>query len=163
MNEQPDPNDAAMWQRRLASRANNRAWTLAESLARTPDEDEEMLQAAGAAMHLWGIVGNPRNKAHAAQLVAHVYALLGIGQLAQRYQAKSQPVLLGEDAEDWERAMAHAVAANVAAANHDVKTQREHYDEAVRLVEAMPDSQNRNILRATLRVVPAPTDGLSKG
>jgi len=48
--EKPPPEDVALWQRRLASQANNRAWTLAETLSRSPDEDEEMLQAACAAM-----------------------------------------------------------------------------------------------------------------
>jgi len=50
MSETPSRNEAAIWQRRLASQANNRAWTLSESLSRTPEEDEEMLQAAHAAM-----------------------------------------------------------------------------------------------------------------
>jgi hypothetical protein len=96
MSDKPSPEDVAVWQRRLASHANNRAWTLAEALTRTPEEDEEMLQAAHAAMYFWKIVGNTRNKAHAAQLVAHAYALLGQGSPAKHFQAKSQPVLLGE-------------------------------------------------------------------
>jgi ferric-dicitrate binding protein FerR (iron transport regulator) len=88
MSEKPSPEEAALWRRRLASQANNRAWTLAESLSRTPDEDEEMLQAAHAAMYFWKIVGNSRNQAHAAQLVAHVYALLGQAEPAKYFQAK---------------------------------------------------------------------------
>src|SRR5579872_4224665 len=98
MSDNPSPDDAAIWQRRLASQANNRAWTLSESLSRTPEEDEEMLQAAHAAMYFWKIVGNARNRAHAAQLVAHVYALLGQGTLAEHFQAISQPVLLSDGA-----------------------------------------------------------------
>ena len=76
MAEKPTPEDVALWQRRLASQANNRAWTLAEALSRSPEEDDEMLQAACAAMYFWRIVGNPGNQARAAQLLAHVYALL---------------------------------------------------------------------------------------
>src|SRR6185437_3474181 len=154
------PDEAAVWQRRLASQANNRAWTLAESQSRTPDEDEEMLQAAHAAMYLWKIVGNAKNHAHAAQLVAHVYALLGHGAPATHFQAKSQPVFFGDGAEPWELAMAHAVAANVAAATGDEKVHRAHYEKALGLIEGLPDAERR-ILGATLRVVPAPTDGSS--
>lgn len=157
MSEKPSPDEAAIWQRRLASQANNRAWTLSESLSRTPEEDEEMLQAAHAAMYFWKIVGNAKHHAHAAQLVAHVYALLGLGAPARRFQAKSQPVFFGEGAEPWELAMAHAVAANVAAATMDAEAQREHYGKAVSLLEALPDAEKR-ILSATLRVVPAPKD-----
>lgn len=160
MGDKPSPDDVAVWQRRLASQANNRAWTLSESLSRTPEEDEEMLQAAHAAMYFWKIVGNSKNHAHAAQLVAHVYALLGLAGPAQRFQAKSQPVFLGEGAEPWELAMAHAVAANVAAASMDTQAQREHYEKALHLLDTLPDAE-RAVLSATLRVVRAPTDGSS--
>jgi len=51
MDEKPTPEEAARWQRRLASQANNRAWSLSESVSRTAEEDEEMLQAAHAAMY----------------------------------------------------------------------------------------------------------------
>jgi hypothetical protein len=53
MSEKSSPDEAVIWQRRLACHANNRAWTLSESLSRTPDVDEEMLQAAQAAMYFW--------------------------------------------------------------------------------------------------------------
>ena len=49
MNPQPSAEETALWQRRLASQANNRAWALADAPLRTPEEDEEMLQAAHAA------------------------------------------------------------------------------------------------------------------
>jgi hypothetical protein len=163
MSDKAAPDEAAIWQRRLASQANNRAWTLAEALSRTPEEDEEMLQAAHAAMYFWKIVGKSRNQAHAAQLVAHVYALLGQGVPAQRFQAKSQPVLFGEGAEAWELAMAHAVAANVAAASNDAKAHSEHYWQAVRLTESLPDAGDRKVLNATLQVVPQPKDGSGTG
>jgi hypothetical protein len=76
MPSQPSGEDTAAWQRRLALMANNRAWTLTAASARTAEEDEQMLQAARAAMYFWKITGNAGHKAHAAQLVAHVYALL---------------------------------------------------------------------------------------
>jgi hypothetical protein len=157
MNEPPTPEQAAIWQRRLASQANNRAWTLSESLARTPEEDEEMLQAANTAMYLWKIVGNAKNHAHAAQLLAHAYALLGLGEPAKHYLAKSSPYFFGEEAEPMEQAFAHAVAANVAAATGDAKAHAIHYAEADRLAAALPDQEDRNILSATLRVVPVPS------
>jgi hypothetical protein len=159
MSEQPTAEQTAIWQRRLASQANNRAWTLSEALSRTPEEDEEMLQAAHAAMYFWKIVGNAKNHAHAAQLLAHTYALLGLGNPAKHYLAKSNPVFFGEGAEPWELAMAHAVAANVAAATGDSKAHGTHYAEAGRLIAALPDPKDRTILSATLRVVPVPSEG----
>lgn len=56
MSKKPTPEETAIWRRRLASQANNHAWSLSESLAQTPEEDEEMLQAAHTAMYLWTAV-----------------------------------------------------------------------------------------------------------
>lgn len=76
MADTTSPEEVALWQRRLAAQANNRAWRLSESMSRSPQEDEEMLHAAHASNYFSKIVGNPSNRAHAAQLLAHVYALL---------------------------------------------------------------------------------------
>ncbi len=156
MSDQPTPAETALWRRRLAAEANNRAWSLAESLSRSADEDEEMLQAAHAAMYLWKTVGDETNRAHAALLVAHVYALLKQAGPAARYLAQAQPVVLSDRAEPWELALAHAVMANVAAAGGDETAQREHYQTAAERIAALPDPEDRAILEATLKVVPAP-------
>jgi hypothetical protein len=156
MSEKPTPEEEALWQRRLASRANNHAWSLSEQTARSSQEDEQMLQAAHAAMYLWNIVGSESNKAHAAQLLAHVYAKLDLPNPASHYLAKSEPVLLSSSAKPWERALANAVAANVAAAKGDEAAHREHYLKAVEQVAALPDPEDRAILEATIRVLPIP-------
>lgn len=70
MSDNSTPEEAALWHRRVASQANNRAWALSEAVSRTLDQDEEMLQAAHAAMYLWKIVGTDNNRAHAAQLLS---------------------------------------------------------------------------------------------
>ncbi len=160
MNDTPTTEEMTAWQRRLASQANNRAWNLCEAPTRSPEEDEEMLQAAHAAMYLWRTVGNDNNRAHAAQLLAHAYALLGLGHPAKHYLAKAQPLFFGEGVQAWELALAHAVTANVAAANRDTRAHAEHHATAVRLIEALSDPEDRKILNATLRVIPLPTSGM---
>ena len=162
MSETPSPEEVAAWQRRLASQANNRAWSLSESLSRSPAEDEEMLQAAHAAMYFWKIVGNPNNRAHAAQLVAHAYALLKLPNPANHYLRQSQPFFLAPDCKPWELALSHAVAANVAAAAGEGDAHARHYAEASRMVSELPDPEDREILGATMRVVPVPrTQGVA--
>jgi hypothetical protein len=156
MSDKPTPEETSRWQRRLASAANNRAWTLSEAASRTAEEDEEMLQAAHAAMYFWKIVGNDSNRAHAAQLLAHVYALLGSPAAAAHYLARSQPVFFGAGAQAWEVALAHAVAANVAAAQRDAAAHRKHHALAFDLVARLPDAEDRAILEKTLRVLPVP-------
>jgi hypothetical protein len=160
----PAPEETAAWQKRLASQANNRAWALSEAAARTADEDEEMLQAAHAAMYFWRIVGNAHNRAHAAQLVAHVYALLKLPIPARHYLNKSQPYFLAQPLEQsleqacapWEVALAHAIAAHVAAAAGEAQAHARHFKQAESLVSALQDPQDREILEATLRVIPRP-------
>jgi hypothetical protein len=156
MPEMPTSEDLALWQRKLAAQANNRAWALAEKSSRSSEEDEEMLHAAHAAMYFWNIVGNASNKAHAAQLLAHAYATLGQPGPASRYLAKSQPTFLAGPAEPWEHALAHAVAANVAAAMKDAGAHQEHLRIATEQTAALADPQDRAVLEATLRVLPVP-------
>jgi hypothetical protein len=146
----------SLWQRRLASQANNRAWRLSESLSRAPEQDEEMLQAAHAAMHFWNIVGNANQRSHAALLVAHVYALLRLPRPAKHYWAKAESSFLSQKCEPWERALAFAVKANVGAASGDSEMHAIDYQEAESRIQALPDAEDREILNATLRVVPAP-------
>ncbi len=158
MNDSPSAEETASWQRRLAIQANDRAWALSETPFRSPAEDEEMLQAAHAAMHFWNIVGSARNRAHAAQLVAHAYALLGLGNPARHYLAKAQPFFAGDGVEPWELALANAIAANVAAAVGDTAAHRSHHADATRLVAMLGDPADRDILTATLAVIPRPID-----
>ena len=150
------PEEVALWQKRLASQANNRAWALAELHNRTPEEDEEMLQAAHAAMYFWKIVGVANNRAHAAQLVAHVYALLGLPNPAKHYLKQSQSFFLDQTCAPWEQAFAHAVSANVAAAAGEHEAHARHYHEAERLVASLVDEEDRKILSATMSVIPVP-------
>jgi hypothetical protein len=156
MADKPSPEDVALWQRRLASQANNRAWTLAEMLRRSPEEDEEMLQAAHAAMYFWKIVGKPSNHAHGALLLAHVHALLKLPGPAVQYLSKSLPHFMQHDSAPWELAFAHAVAANVASAEGNAAAHAKHYSEANAAAAHMTDPETREMFAATLRVVPAP-------
>ena len=156
MADAPSPEEVALWQRRLAAQANNRAWRLSESPSRSPQEDEEMLQASHASMYFWKLVGNAGNRAHAAQLVAHVYALLKLPNPARYYFAQAEPFFLDRDCEPWERACAFAVKASVAAAAGQFDAHASSYREAERLIAALPDAEDREILYATLRVVPKP-------
>lgn len=156
MTDVPNPEDFALWQRRLASQANNRAWTLAEMLHRSSAQDDEMLHAVHAAMYFWNIVGNAGNRAAAAQLLAHVYALLKLPGPAAKYLSESLPHFTRADCAPWEVAFAHAVAANVAAAEGNVTAHAEHYALAKAAAMRMTDAKACEMFAATLRVIPVP-------
>jgi hypothetical protein len=151
----PSPEETTLWQKRLAAQANNRAWRLSESKSRSPAESQEMLHAAHAAMHLWSIVGSDNHRAHARQLLAHVHALLGNADVASTYLAACSSYLASPERQAWEVAIFHAVAANVAAAGHHAMAHRLHYAKARELIDALADPEDREILEATLAVVPS--------
>ena len=115
MSETPSTDEIVQWQRRLASQANNRAWTLAEQVTRTAEEDEELLRSAQVAMYLWNLVGNANQRAHATLLVAHAKALVGVGDSAPNLYVRARTALQNNDSPVWERALLAAVGANVAA------------------------------------------------
>ena len=159
MADSPSSDEMALWQRRLAAQANNRAWRLSESTGRSPQDDEDMLGAAHAALHLWKLVGNAGNRAHAALLLAHVYALLSLPHPARHHLEQCESFFLEQDCEPWERACAWAVKASVAAASGTAEEHASSYGEAERLIAALPDAEDRSILEATLRVVRKPDRG----
>ena len=156
MAKKSNTHELAVWQRKVGAQANNRAWRLSELTTRSPEEDEEMLQAAHASNYLWKIVGNAGNRAHAAQVLAHVYALLNSPDAANHYFAQAETFFLERDCEPWEEACAYAVKANVAAAAGQSEVHASSYREAERRIAALPHPEERKILNATLRVVPKP-------
>ena len=115
-----------------------------------------MLHAAHAAMHLWSVVGNASNKAHAEQLLAHVYALLGDATHAAKYFQGPSTFFVAGQCEAWEIALCRTIAANVAGCAGDTRCHLAQYNDAASLIAALPSSEDREILLATLRVVPTP-------
>jgi hypothetical protein len=156
MSTNTSPQEEALWQKRFASRANNRAWSLSEQVKRTPEEDEEMLQAAQAAMFLWKSIGTPRNHAHAAQLLAHVYALLQIPKPANQYFSRASKFFTTEQSDPWELALMHTIGANVAFCSGKSAEHARNYRLAEDAIQALPDPEDKEILNATFRIIPRP-------
>ena len=76
--------------------------------------------------------------------------------MACGYLAACAPYLSSADREPWEVAIFHAFAANVAAASRNATDHRRHYAQARQLIDALPDPEDKEILEATLAVVPSP-------
>ncbi len=158
MSQAENLEERAAWCRRFASAANNRAWTLSEQLERTPDEDQEMLHAAHAAAHLWQQIGLPQNNALADMLLGQVHALLGNSAYAMLYATRSHQFFNSRSSEAWELALAHAILANAAFCSADAALHRSSYQTAQEWVAQLNDPQDKEIVLATLRVVPEPSD-----
>jgi hypothetical protein len=159
MSEAPAPTEEYTWRKRFAARANNRGWALTEQGTRSPAEDEEMLDAAHAAMHLWSTIGDARHCARARLLLAQVHALLGNPRYAMPYARSAHAYITSNPSEPWEIAMAQAVLASAAYSAGDAALHESNYRAAAALIAKMPDAEDRKVLEATLKVVPAPAGG----
>jgi hypothetical protein len=73
--------DAAA-ERQLAVDLFNHVWTLMDLPSRTPAQDAEMIHAAHASRHHWGVIGEPVNWARGEWQVSRVYCVLGRGEPA---------------------------------------------------------------------------------
>lgn len=156
MNEAVSPEEVAKWTRWFAIECNNRAWRLSEQPSRSPAEGEEMLHSAHAAALHWGKVGTEQHRARATMLLAHVHALLGLGESAMRHAKQSFDFVAAHESPAWEVAFAHAVLANAAAAAGDAALHARHHAIARTLADALPDEEERAAFEATFRVVPVP-------
>jgi hypothetical protein len=161
MPEDLQPEDEPRWRRRLGSGANNRAWALSERPSRTREEDDEMLDAAHASAYLWSTVGNERNAALSHLLLGQVHSLLGNAILAGRFAKSASEFFSGGNSAPWELALAHAVAANAAHCSGDAASHRREYAAALGTIEAIADAEEKEIVLATLRVVPEPSSGVA--
>ena len=151
----PSPDETALWQQRLAAQANNRAWRLSEIESRSPAESQEMLHAAHAAMHLWSLVGTDNHKAHAQQLLAHVHGLLGNAEAASGYLAACAPYLSTRTGSRGNRDLPCGRRERRGGEQERGRARR-HYARARELIDALADPEDREILEATLAVVPSP-------
>ena len=142
---------------RFAVEANNRAWRLSESAARTAADDAEMLNAAHAAALHWSKVGTDLHAARADMLLGHVHALLGHGDIAMRYASASFAYFTSHQCADWELAFTHAVLANAASAADDAGLHLQHFAIAKEMGAALVNSEERKIFDATLRRIPQPS------
>jgi hypothetical protein len=70
------PNIDAAQHRKLAVELFNHVWTLLDAPQRTATQDTEMMHAAHASRHYWGVVGQPLNFAIGEWQLARVYSVL---------------------------------------------------------------------------------------
>ena len=147
-------------QRALAVRLFNRTWELLESPDRDDAADREVLATAMASRLHWEGLGTDENLAAGDWLVAHVASRLGHAELALDFAAAAHervttstadlPVwLLASTLEGLARA--HAVA------GHDEEREAFAAD-ARRVLEAVEDEEDREIVEGQLATVPGLAD-----
>ena len=150
------PEEVTRSHRWHAVECNNLAWGLADAPARTPAQDEQMLNAAHASAFHWATVGTELHLARARLLLAKVHAVLGHPHMAIAYARQSNDYILSHDPPDWEAAFAHAVLAHAAYAVGDPNLHSAEYALAQHLGDAISDSEDRQIFLKAFTSVPRP-------
>ena len=140
----------------FAVECNNACWGLT-TVHRTSAQDEEMLNLAHAAAYHWGLVGETQHHMRADQLLAHVHALLDLGDTALAYARTCHAWFTGQhDTPDWELAFTHTILAQAAAVAGDDTLYTSAYAEAQAAMEAIADPEDRSIVEEAFALIPAP-------
>lgn len=141
-------------QRRLAVDLFNRVWTLLDTPARTPEQDDEMLHAAHGSRFHWGEVGEAVNLARGEWQCSRVYAVLGRPEPALHHARRCLALCEGADGrEDWDLPFAHESLARAYALAGNARHAEHHLDAARRLLEGVADPEDRALLESDLATI----------
>jgi len=140
--------------RQLAVDLFNDTWSLLDNKERTNQQDEEMVHAAHASRHHWGIVGTEKNKARGEWQIARVYAAL------ERFVSSAHHAQLYMDAcvehsfDYWDLPFAYEGLARALVANDPVQAEK-HLTEAKQLGEKIEKTEDKEWLHTNLDEITA--------
>jgi hypothetical protein len=139
-------------ERRLAVDLFNHTWTLLELPARTPEQDDELVDTAHASAYHWLQVGTAANRARSQWQLSRVYVLLGRPEPALHHAnrclawCEANPGAL----EDWDLPYAHEALARAHALAGNADKARRHADRARELAARVAGDEDREHLDADL-------------
>jgi hypothetical protein len=143
-------------ERRLAVDLFNRAWTLMELPARTPEQEDELIDTASASAYHWLRVGTPANRARSQWQLSRVYVVLGRPEPALHHARRcldwceAHPEAL----EDWDLAYAHEALARAFALAGEPEEARRHAALARELAAGVAGAKDREHLDTDLATLP---------
>jgi hypothetical protein len=140
----------------FAVELNNRAWDLIEATERSPEETDELIDAAhGACLH-WRAVGAPQNALRAECLLSTAYALAGLAESAVHHAEKCLRLSgqVGGDQIAFDLASVHGCASNAYSCCGDLENASQHYQHLLGYAAAVADVKERRLLE---RLYPPPT------
>ncbi|HYG76331.1 MAG TPA: hypothetical protein VEK08_15100 [Planctomycetota bacterium] len=140
--------------RRVAVDLFNHVWTLIEKKNRTPEECDNMIHAAHASRHHWGVVGTPINLARGEWQVARVYAVLNRPEPALFHGRRCLEVCEENGIGDFDIAYAHEAIARAHAAAGRFDESRRHTELARLTGEKIKEKDDRDLLLSDLATIP---------
>jgi DNA-binding transcriptional MerR regulator len=139
--------------RQLAVDLFNHVWTLLEMPDRTPAQNDEMLHAAHASRHHWGVVGTPENRGRGEWQCSRVYAILGRAEPALWHGRRYLALCEEHGIADWDLAFAHEAIARALAVAGDREGARAEVARARELAADIAEDEDRELLLSDLQSI----------
>jgi len=127
----------------------NRCWELLEQTRRTSDDDVELLTSAFVSRYHWTFVGGRVRTICADWMISRATAALGEGGLAGSYALRAN-IAAQADTDDWLIASTAEGLARAYAAAGEQERRDEWYLTSQRLVLAIAEDDDRELIAAQL-------------
>jgi hypothetical protein len=137
-------------ERELAAQLFNHVWTLLEKESRTPEEADEMIHAAHASRHHWGMVGKPVNFVRGEWQCSRVYAVLGRAEPALWHGRRCLDLCDEHGIGDFDLAYAYEALARAHRIAEELPEAEAYERLAVEAGEGIADSEDREQFRSDL-------------
>jgi DNA-binding transcriptional MerR regulator len=141
-----DPDD----ERRLAAALFNRTWDLLLKPERSIADDDEMIHAAHASRHHWGVVGKPVNFARGEWQCSRVYAVLGRAEPALHHASRCLSLTTENDLGPFDVGAANEAMARAYRVAGDPDRVAMHVAAADQAAALITDAEDRKILEDDL-------------
>lgn len=143
--------------RTLAIDLFNHVWSLLDKSERTPADEAEMIHAAHASRHHWGVVGTPRNLAIGEWQISRVYAVLGRAEPALYHARLALKWAQDHDLGPFQLGCAHEALARA----YSVVGGRDEFDRCLSAARdclaRITDAQDAKVLRDDLATLKRPS------
>jgi hypothetical protein len=132
----------------------NHVWTLLEVGSRTREQNDEMLHAAHASRHHWGVVGAPVNLARGEWQCSRVYSVLGRAEPAIHHGRRCLEICVEHGIGDFDLAFAYEALTRGYAVGGDAVEAGRHRALAEECRAAIADPDDRDHFDEQLATVP---------
>lgn len=133
-------------EQRLAARLFNRVWELLDQEQRSRAEDDEMLHAAHASRHHWGIVGEPVHWARGEWQCSRVYVTLGRAEPALHHGRRCLELAEEHELSTFDVGAAHEAIARAARLAGIDELAAKHATLALAAAEQLTVPEEREVL-----------------
>ena len=129
--------------KKLAVDLFNRVWNLLDKADRTLEEADEMVHAAHASRHHWGVIGTPLEFERGEWQISRVYSVLGRPEAALHHAKRCLEICEANGIADFDIAFAYEALARAHAVAGDKAKAEEYVASAEKATEAIEDEGNR--------------------